>query len=132
MNKRAALLKPPIGWPLLPQVVDGGLDYPDLETGIRQSIKIILLTRRGELLMRPEFGADLNQFLHEANTLLTRRRIRDAVQSSLLRWEPRIILQRVDVWEVEQQPDALRIEIVYQVKRSDAVKSMSLTMNLES
>lgn len=132
MTSRAAKLKPPIGWPLLPGISDGCLEYPDLEESIRQSIKIILLTRQGEQLMRPDFGAGLNQFLNEPNTLITRRRIRDAVQTSLIRWEPRIVLQRVDVWEEEQQPDSLRIEIVYQIKRTAAVKSMMLTLNLES
>lgn len=132
MTSQAAKLKPPIGWPLLPTVVDGGLQYPDLENSIRQSIMIILLTRQGEQLMRPNFGAGLNQFLHEPNTLTTRRRIRDAVQTSLIRWEPRIVLQRVDVWEVEDRPDSLRVEIVYQIKRSAAIKSMMLTLNLET
>jgi len=132
MDKRSEILKPPIGWPLLPRVVDGGLHYPGFEESIRQSIKIILLTRQGEQLMRPNFGAGLNQFLHEPNTLITRRRIRDAVQTSLIRWEPRVVLQRVDVWEVEQQPESLRVEIVYQIKRSAVMKSMMLTLNLES
>lgn len=132
MDRRSALFRPPIGWPLLPTTVEGGLQYPDLESSIRESIKIILLTRQGEQLMRPNFGAGLNLFLHEPNTLITRRRIRDAVQTSLIRWEPRIVLQRVDVWEVEQQPDSLRVEIVYQIKRTAAVKSMMLTLNLEN
>ena len=131
-HSKAAQLKPPVGWPLLPQMNNGGLGYPVLEDSIRQSIKIILLTRPGEQLMRPEFGAGLNQFLHEPNTLVTRRRIRDAVLNSLQRWEPRIVLQRVDVWENEKQADSLRVEIVYQVRRTALVETMSLTMNLES
>ena len=131
MDKRSQLLAPPIGWPLLPGLVDGSLNYPDLEQSVRQSIKIILLTRQGEQLMRPNFGDGLNQFLHEPNTLITRRRIRDAVQTSLLRWEPRIQLQRVDVWEVEDKPDTLRVEIVYQIKRTGVMKSMTLSLSLE-
>jgi phage baseplate assembly protein W len=112
--------------------MDGSLAYPSLEDSIRESIKVILLTRPGEQLMRPEYGAGLNRFLHEPNTLVTRRRIRDAVQTSLQRWEPRIVLQRVDVWENERQADSLRVEIVYQVRRTAQVETMSLTMNLES
>lgn len=132
MDKRSALFREPIGWPLLPTAVQGGLQYPELDESIRQSVKIILLTRPGEQLMRPNFGAGLNRFLHEPNTLITRRRIRDAVQSSLIRWEPRIVLNRVEVWEVEQHPDSLRVEIVYQIKRTGVMKSMMLTLNLES
>ena len=108
------------------------LRKPPIEDSIHQSIRIILLTRPGEQLMRPNFGAGLANFLHAPNTLVTRRRIRDAVQTALLRWEPRIDLQRVEVWEVENQSEALRVEIVYRVKRTGTVKSMSLTLTLES
>lgn len=132
MDKLAQLRKPPIGWPLLPTTDNGQLSYPELEDSIHQSIRIILLTRPGEQLMRPNFGAGLANFLHEPNTLVTRRRIRDAVQTALLRWEPRIDLQRVEVWEVDNQSEALRVEIVYRVKRTGTIKSMSLTLTLES
>ena len=53
---------------------------PALEQSVRQSIQVILSTRPGEQLMRPDFGAGLERFLHEPNTLTTRRRIRDVVR----------------------------------------------------
>ena len=72
-----ALPLPPIGWPLLPQPDEtGSLAYPTLEQSVRDQIRIILLTRPGEQLMRPEFGAGLENYVHEPNTLATRRRIR--------------------------------------------------------
>ena len=86
----------PLGWPLLPTPLSGGLVYPSLEESVRQSIRIILLTRPGEQLMRPRFGAGLASYLHGPNTLTMRRRIRDRIEESLNRWEPRIILDSVD------------------------------------
>jgi phage baseplate assembly protein W len=121
---------PPIGWPLLPLPQDGGLQYPTLEASVNQSIRIILLTQPGEQLMRPTFGAGLQRFLHEPGTLVTRRRIRDAIAESLDLWEPRILVDRIDVWENEERPDAVRVEIVYRLKRTGQALSMTLTMNM--
>ncbi len=122
----------PLNWPLLPLPdLNGQLQYPPLEESVRQSIQIILQTRPGEQLMRPEFGAGLENFLQEPNTLITRRRIRDGVTESLQRWEPRILLNGVEVEDVPNQPSHLRVEILYQLKRTGAFQQMGLTMQLE-
>jgi len=120
-------------WPLL-QVPDeqGQLHFPGLEESVKQSIKIILRTRPGEQLMRPGFGAGLVSYLHEQNTLLTRRRIQDLVTQSLTRWEKRIFLDRVDVWEVPESPSTVKIDIAYRLKRSNMPRQLGVTMELEA
>lgn len=129
--KQNALVTP-VNWPLLGRPdSQGRLHYPSLEESVRQSIRIILQTRPGERLMRPVFGAGLELFLHEPNTLTTRRRIRDLITDSLTRWEPRIVIDRVDVWEVEERPDSIRIEIVYRLRMTNQMQQMGLTMELE-
>lgn len=122
----------PVNWPLLglPDS-EGRLSYPSLEESVRQSIKIILQTSPGERLMRPGFGGSLERYLHEPNTLTTRRQIRDMITTSLTRWEQRILLDRVDVWEVEEHPDTVRIEIVYRLRRNNRAQQMGITLNLE-
>ena len=122
---------PPINWPLfaLPDA-NGQLHYPGLDASARQSIRIILSTRPGEQLMHPEFGAGLELFLHEPNTLLTRRRIRDLVNASLERWEKRILLDRVEVNEVPDEPGQVRVEILYRLRRTGAAGRLGLTMQL--
>ena len=121
---------PPVGWPLLPVPENGSMRYPTMEESVRQSIRIILLTRPGEQLRRPEFGAGLQHFLHESNTLTTRHRIQGKILEALSLWEPRIIVDRVEVWEVEDRRDAVRVEIVYRLKRTGTAVSMMLTMKL--
>lgn len=122
----------PVNWPLLglPDS-EGRLVYPSLEESVRQSIKIILQTRPGERLMRPGYGGGLEHFLHEPNALTTRRQIRDLIRASLERWEPRLLLDRVDVWEVDELPDTVRIEIVYRLRRTNAAQQMGITLELE-
>jgi len=123
--------KPPVGWPLLQTPRDGQWIYPVLEESIRQSIKIILLTRPGEQLMRAWFGAGLARFLHLPNTLETRQQIQDLIFESLDRWEKRIAVDRVDVSEGNSL-DHLRIDIAYRIKRSGNRAAMVLKLNLGS
>jgi hypothetical protein len=128
-----AVVRPLLGWPLfaLPDET-GRLDYPALEDSVRQLIRVILSTRPGEQLMRPDFGGGLDTLLNEPNTLATRRRIRDLVQEALGRWERRILLDRVEAWEVDGEPSHVRVEIAYRLARTGAPAQMGLTLQLES
>jgi phage baseplate assembly protein W len=119
-----------IGFPLLATPVNGQLAWPRQADSVRQTIEAILRTRPGEQLMRPNFGAGLALLLHEPNTLETRRRIRDLIQASLTRWEPRILLDRVEVWEVDDRPIEVRVEIVFRLRRTGAAQSLGLTLGL--
>ncbi|MBU4295138.1 MAG: GPW/gp25 family protein [Desulfobulbaceae bacterium] len=122
-----------INWPLFPLPDKNGfLRFPTLEESVRQSIQIILRTRPRERLMRPNFGAGLENLLHEQNTLSTRREIADLITESLERWEKRIILDRVDVWENEDQPTTVRIEIAYRLWRTNQPQQIGITMEFEA
>jgi hypothetical protein len=123
---------PLLGWPLLPLPDENGaLEWPTLEQSVRDSIRVILSTRPGEQLMRPEFGAGLTEMLSEPNTLTARASIRDRVQSALERWERRILLDRVEVWELPERPTEVRVEIFYRLARTGASASLALTVSLE-
>ena len=123
----------PIGYPLFMMPDENGaLQFPNLDASVRQSIRVILSTRPGEQLMRPEFGAGVENFLFEANTIVTRRRLRDAIQQSLEQWEKRIVVDRIDVLEVQDDPGQLRVEIWYRLKRTNAPQQFGLTLALEA
>ncbi|MEM6437371.1 MAG: GPW/gp25 family protein, partial [Cyanobacteria bacterium P01_D01_bin.115] len=78
-----AALANPTGWPLLPVPNEQGqMHYPTVADSVRQSIEIILRTRPGEQLMRPNFGGGLENFLQQPNTLVTQRRIQSAITDS--------------------------------------------------
>ena len=128
---KQALFAPSLGWPLLPLPDEyGRINYPTLEESVRQSIEVILSTRPGEQLMHPEFGAGLSNFLAQPNTLPTRAGIRDAVQSSLSRWEDRIVVDRIEVMEVPASPSYVRVEIAYRLRRTGQPLQLGLTMDL--
>ena len=121
----------PINWPLLPLPDENGrITYPTLESSVRDSIKVILTTRPGEQLMRPQFGAGLQNFLNESNTPTTRRRINDAISDSIQQWEPRVILDRLDVMEVPDFPTQVHVDLVYRIRRTGRVQQLGMTLDL--
>ncbi len=114
-TRKPALPTIPVGWPLLPVPnADGALTWPDPATSVRQMIEVILRTTPGEQLMRPGFGAGLEAMIHEPNTLTTRARIHDAITDALRRYEPRIILDRVDV-DTGDDPREVLITLSYRL-----------------
>ena len=121
----------PIGWPLLPLPDDNGqLSYPTIDQSVRQTIQVLFRTRPGEQLMRPQFGAGLQNYLHESNTLTTRRRIQDAITAALAEWEPRVILDHLDILEVPSYPSRVRVELGYRIRRTGGMQTMGLTMDV--
>lgn len=128
----AEIIRPLLGWPFLPLPdAQGVIGWPGLEQSVRDAIRVILSTRPGEQLMRPDFGAGLERLLHEPNTLATRRQIRDLVHNALTRWERRILLDGVEVWEVPDRPSHVRVEIAYRLARNGAPGAMNVTLQLD-
>lgn len=127
----------PIGWPLLPVPdANGQLGYPGLAQSVRERIQVLLSTRPGEQLMRPGFGAGLENLLTEPNTVATRSRIRGLVEDALKRWETRIVVEGIAVDPVSDAAsgvaDGVRVEIAYRHKRTGAPARIGMTLVMES
>jgi phage baseplate assembly protein W len=123
----------PICWPLLPLPdADGRLGYPPLAASVRQLIEVILSTRPGEQLMRPGFGGGLENILNEPNNVATRKRIHDLIEESLAHWEPRIEVDSIAVDPVDGEPDSVRAEIAYRIKRTQLAQRVGLTLMMEA
>jgi hypothetical protein len=120
----------PIGWPFLPVPQAGQLVYPTLEQSVRDSIRIILMTRPGEQLMRPRFGAGLQNFLDEGNTVALRAQIQTAILQSLQNYENRITVDAVDVDPVAGAPAQVQVQIHYRLLRTNVSQQIGATMQL--
>jgi phage baseplate assembly protein W len=110
-----------IGWAFPPRIqADGAVAESVYEEDIREAIRIILGTSPGERVMRPEFGAGLDQFLFEPVTPTTVGRVERQVREALVTWEPRIDVDGVAVRPEGAPPVVLMIELAYRVRATNA------------
>lgn len=112
--------------------VDGRVAWSEGETNVRESIRIILLTELQERLLLPDFGGGLGIFLFEPNTITTRLLIQDRVVKALAQWEPRIIVQQVDVMPDPVDQQAAIVTITYKLVATQVQERVSLNVTLAS
>jgi Bacteriophage baseplate protein W len=108
-----------VGWSFPIRFEDRGLVLAGHDESIRQSIRIILETARGERVMRPDFGCGLHQRIFAVNDAATRGRVGDDVREALLKWEPRIEVLDVTVSASGVSDEVLQISIEYVVRSTD-------------
>ena len=105
----------------------GGMFVPETLMAALRELEAEYLAARED----PEFQKELDRLLHEPNNLATRRQIRDWIMESLGRWERRIVLDRVEVLELPDQPAELRVEIAYRLARTGTPGALAVTVRLE-
>ncbi len=109
---------------------DGRFAWSSGPANIREMIQVILLTQPGERLMLTGFGGKLRSFLFEPNTVATRQRIQEEIQSTLSLWEPRITVQSVSVDPDTDDPRAAVATLQYQLVASQTAEQLQLTVQL--
>lgn len=57
---------------------------------LESSVKMLLLTARGERLAEPDYGTDLHRIIFETNSSALEPLIQEAITTALVRWEPRV------------------------------------------
>ncbi len=114
-----------VGWAFPPRLGgDGAFVTVSEEEDIREAIRIILETAPGERPMRPEFGCGIHDFVFSVINAATLGQIGTEVRRALTLFEPRILLERVEVSPREAESGRLLIEIDYTVKRSNSRQNM--------
>jgi uncharacterized protein len=78
------------------------------ERDLEESIRLILGTAFGERPMRPDYGCAIHDYIFAGVDTDISGRIVGAVRASLLRWEPRI-----DVQDVQVRIDPANAALVY-------------------
>lgn|SRR5487761_681871 len=82
---------------------------------IEESIRLIVGTAPGERPMRPEYGCGIHDYVFATIDSDTSGRIAYEVRTALVRWEPRIDVNGVDVTPDPTDPTIVYVDIRYSV-----------------
>lgn len=106
------------GWkfPVEVDEATGRIKTSRYEEDIAEAIRIIIMTGKGERMMRPEFGCGLRKFVFAGLDYNTAAQMRTAVHNALVNWEPRI--REVEV-EVEEKDGRMLIHVAYVVRATN-------------
>lgn len=106
-------------FPVRTDPVTGQFLTVSYEEDIKEAIYIILMTRKGERLMRPDFGCGIFDFVFDTMSYNTLSRMRKSVSEALILWEPRIRDVEVEVELDEHKDGRLNISIRYVVRSTN-------------
>jgi phage baseplate assembly protein W len=119
-----------VGWPLDVPHSGGSLDYSADSQCLREALWNVLMTNPGERLMRPSFGAGLNQWIGQPNTQSTRQLIASSITTAIGTWEQRVALSDVDVAVDPNDAARVLITLSYAARGSVAAPPEQLTLTL--
>lgn len=102
----------------------GGIDSSEGPDRIRDAIWLVLNTGLGERVMRPAFGAGVQDFVFQTNTPATRTLLAQAVRHALAQWEPRIEVEAVRVEPVAGEESQVLASIEYRIRATNELFNM--------
>jgi phage baseplate assembly protein W len=113
------------GW-AFPITVDarGRISLARQERDIEEAMRIILLTPKGQRVMRPEFGCQIHELLFAANDATTAGLAAYYVEDALNMWEPRIQVLNVNARPDPTDPGRLLVDIDYEIKATHDRRSL--------
>ncbi len=120
------------GWSfdVMPDPVTGRIRMCGGEDDIAQAVRLILNTRQGERVMRPDFGCRLCDFAFEAFSQSVRSELIEEIRSALILHEPRISDIEVAVSETDSE-GRLVLDISYIVRATNNPYNMVFPFYIE-
>jgi phage baseplate assembly protein W len=122
----------------------GAIDTVEDDEAIRQSLLLLITTRPGERVMRPDYGCDLNQLIFSPNDDTTAGLAMHLVRQAVERWEQRVEIVRVDAQrDLGYDPDrtekrnldapmVLRIVLDYRVRATLRADRLVIPVDLQN
>jgi phage baseplate assembly protein W len=107
-------------------------EFKDLETledvdSVKQSMRAILMTRRGSRPMNPLFGSDVHKILFEKINNATSILLRNEIQRSITTWDPRIEILDIVV-NTDEDNNAYMVDIYFRLKNLGIQDVLTVTL----
>lgn len=88
---------------------------------IKSNYRNLILTKKGERLMQPEFGCDIHSMLFENITEDMLETVRFAIVSATERWMPFLEVRELDVVSLKEEPNKIDITVSYRFRNNPNV-----------
>ncbi len=86
---------------------------------IRQSLQIYLSTRRGERLMRLDYGSFIHENIYDPARTTQLNYLAEQLRKDIRRYEPRVIVNQVEVDDSQRNDGVIQFKINYEVQANN-------------
>lgn len=110
------------GWSFPPKFNSnsGTVEMLEQEADIASSLGVLLQTVRGERVMLPQYGCNLDELIFENLDTRMKTLMTDKIESAILYHEPRIELEKVTLDDSGELEGVILIGIVYRVRTTNS------------
>jgi phage baseplate assembly protein W len=95
------------GGPLGAEMVDG-------DDEVKQAILILLRTGLRERTMHPDYGVGIDSYVFAERTAETQTRLEEDIRRALIRFEPRVVVEKVVAESADE--DSARIDVLIEYR----------------
>jgi uncharacterized protein len=108
----------------------GGVEMAQGAAAVRQAVLLLLTTRPGERVMRPDYGCELHRLVFSPNDDTTAGLAMHYVRRALALWEPRIEIERIDAGRDDGDPGRLVVHLDYRLRSTRELDRITFSLDL--
>ena len=97
----------------------------------KSNIKNLLLTKKYERLMQPEFGSGIQELLFEINDDQFADKIENTIVDTMAMWLPYITVESIDIRQSNELKNSNTVEISISFRVGDTPNLESVTFNAQ-
>ena len=96
---------------------------------IKNNIRLLLQTQKGERMFQPNLGMGIRRFLFEQITEDTQVQIENDIVDTFATWLPFVELREINIDLSEQDRNKINIKIVFNIKRApNTIESVGVVL----
>ena len=98
---------------------------------VKSNIKNLLLTKKGERILQPQFGSGLQSLLFEQNVDDLEGRIEDTINESLEQWLPYVTAEEIDIESTDELRDNNKLNVSIKFRIGEDINLETLTFTVQ-
>ena len=96
---------------------------------VKNNIRLLLQTQKGERIFQPNLGMGIRRFLFEQITEDTQVQIENDIVDTFATWLPFVELREINIDLAEQDQNKINIKIVFNIKRApNTIESVGVVL----
>jgi phage baseplate assembly protein W len=99
---------------------------------VKSNIKNLLLTKRFERLMQPEFGSGIQELLFNMNDEMFADNLENNIVDTLSKWLPYVNVETINIQQSNEFKDNNKVEVSVSFRVSDTQILDTVTFNVQT